>query len=115
MTESYRIVMSFLPRLKKLKGDDYKTAYAVWFSCYQQTFEWKKKRIQVIDRDTWCYDCKCKPIEHIHHLSYKNLGSEPLEDLVGLCAECHRKRHGIDIKPENPEVIGSILKRMKLY
>ena len=29
----------------------------------------------------------------VHHLSYRNLGAEPLSDLQGLCMRCHKLEH----------------------
>lgn len=29
----------------------------------------------------------------VHHMSYDNLGNEPMQDLMGLCPECHRGVH----------------------
>lgn len=34
------------------------------------------------------------PAEHIHHLTYQNLGDEPQEDLEALCRPCHWQEHG---------------------
>lgn len=30
---------------------------------------------------------------HIHHKTYKNLGNEPLSDLMFLCEDCHKQIH----------------------
>ena len=30
-----------------------------------------------------------------HHLSYRHLGNEPLEDLLGVCRPCHRYLSGL--------------------
>lgn len=48
-------------------------------------------------------DGKCavcgKPIEHIHHIVPRHLGgSNTVENLVGLCAECHQKVHSGEIE-----------------
>lgn len=41
-----------------------------------------------------CRDCGEMEFLNVHHLTYENRGLESLEDLVTLCDECHRKRHG---------------------
>lgn len=40
-----------------------------------------------------CKKCRTKDQIHLHHKSYKNLGSEPDNDLVPLCNSCHQKLH----------------------
>jgi 5-methylcytosine-specific restriction endonuclease McrA len=30
---------------------------------------------------------------HVHHVTYRNLGDEPPEDLIVLCTECHKRVH----------------------
>jgi 5-methylcytosine-specific restriction endonuclease McrA len=35
----------------------------------------------------------CNEILHVHHLSYRNVGSERMEELVTLCERAHRAIH----------------------
>ena len=37
--------------------------------------------------------CPNDSVMHIHHITYKNVGNEPLTDLVAVCGECHAKLH----------------------
>lgn len=64
---------------------------------YIKSEEWKIKRKEVLKRDKFkCRLCSAKGTEynlHVHHNSYKNLGNEPLEDLITLCKECHERHH----------------------
>ena len=30
---------------------------------------------------------------HVHHKTYKNFGAEDMEDLMVLCANCHKNEH----------------------
>lgn len=56
---------------------------------YLQSMEWRLKRVSVLQRDG--YQCQiCFTIDNlnVHHITYDNLGREPLSDLVTLC-ECH--------------------------
>jgi hypothetical protein len=64
------------------------------YTDYLISHEWKEKRQQVLDRaNGLCEQCG-KPAGEVHHLSYKNVGNEPLSDLVALCYWCHHKAHG---------------------
>lgn len=70
---------------------------------YMRSDEWVKKRAERLELD----DNKCAmcgrlngyqkdgvtPILQVHHISYKNLGKEPMEDLISLCPSCHKKIH----------------------
>ncbi len=55
---------------------------------------WESKRNERIAIDGYkCSKCGVeKPLE-VHHLTYNNLGSESMEDLVTLCAHCHYLKH----------------------
>jgi len=60
--------------------------------------KWKSKKNQVIERgNRICEICEKRYIEHTHHRTYKKLYNEPLEDLLGLCWECHGNIHNHDI------------------
>jgi len=64
------------------------------YRAYLKSAEWTKKREQVIARAGGvCEQCRNNPVHHVHHLTYGNLGNEPLSDLVGLCWRCHNKEH----------------------
>lgn len=41
--------------------------------------------------------------DHLHHKTYDRLGAEDLEDLIFLCAKCHREVHGIGKKKTKPK------------
>lgn len=65
-----------------------------FYKDYLQSESWQIKRRQVLRRDKRCRICGSNNVQlHIHHLSYKNLGNEPLEDLVTLCYACHSDIH----------------------
>ena len=68
---------------------------------YLESITWKLKRLEVLKRDRFrCRDCgRCNCSLQVHHLTYANLYDEPLEDLITLCDDCHKKRHGIEEKP----------------
>lgn len=61
---------------------------------YMKSKKWYITRIAVLKRDNYeCYICsKQVPLE-VHHLTYKHIYNEPLEDLVSLCRRCHQAQH----------------------
>jgi len=61
---------------------------------YMESARWARKRARVIARDGGvCTACGRRGVLHVHHLSYKFFGREPMEDLVTLCEQCHRDIH----------------------
>ena len=64
---------------------------------YIESEEWKKKRLLVLQRDNFtCCGCLMEPAIHVHHLTYRNLGSELAYELVSLCVRCHEKSHDFE-------------------
>ena len=76
-----------------LKSLDYKN--------YLQSPAWKVKRDAVIQRDGGQCVCGAQATQ-VHHKTYKNIGKEPLSDLVALCQECHDRAHDPYVPP-NPQ------------
>jgi hypothetical protein len=65
-----------------------------WYSSYLDSPAWKQKRQKVLSRDNFmCLGCG-GAAQQVHHVSYKNVGYEPLEDLASICVNCHRHIHG---------------------
>lgn len=61
---------------------------------YIRSPAWRKKRAEVILRSKGrCERCGKWPVVNVHHLSYANLGNEPLSDLLGVCVKCHMEFH----------------------
>ena len=70
---------------------------------YMKSDAWAKKRAERLELDdNKCVMCErpnglqkdgVTPILQVHHISYKNLGNEPMEDLVSLCPSCHKRIH----------------------
>lgn len=66
---------------------------------YLRSPEWKAKRKELFSlRGKKCERCTATKQLHIHHLTYKNIFNEPLEDLQILCKFCHKKEHNIQNK-----------------
>ena len=49
----------------------------------------------VLNRDGWkCQSCGASANLQVHHLVYRSqLGPDELDNLITLCARCHRRRH----------------------
>jgi len=55
---------------------------------YLESEHWKAFTNNLLDEYEQCYICENKA-EHVHHLSYRNLGKEDNDDVVALCSKCH--------------------------
>lgn len=61
--------------------------------------DWKVIARKIRDRDEWtCQDCGEQRQRwgvhlHVHHIDENKLNNDP-ENLISLCAKCHRQRHG---------------------
>ena len=79
------------------------TTFSGWMSlpdgkekrnAYYCSEEWDELRSMVIERaDGMCEQCGMHDIYAVHHLTYVRLYREKLEDLQGLCEECHERKH----------------------
>jgi 5-methylcytosine-specific restriction endonuclease McrA len=62
---------------------------------YHKSEAWQRKRYLVLKRDNYrCVRCGANATQ-VHHLKYAkwNIGKEPIDWLVSLCNECHKKEH----------------------
>ncbi len=52
---------------------------------------------QILERDSWrCQGCGSRANLEIHHLRFRShQGQDAEENLITLCADCHRRSHGI--------------------
>lgn len=63
---------------------------------YFQSAEWNAKRLEVLKAsDGTCQMCGAKSHLHVHHITYANLGAEPLTDLATVCQSCHTLIHQV--------------------
>jgi len=61
---------------------------------YMHSSEWEVIASKVKKRDQHrCRNCESIFDLQVHHLTYKRLGSERMEDLITLCAYCHAAVH----------------------
>lgn len=79
-----------------IKNIPYSTKNRAKYHDYLKSDTWKDKRDGIILRDFFCADCKTYLSTEVHHITYERIFNELDSDLVGLCASCHGKRHGIE-------------------
>lgn len=63
------------------------------YSAYIVSKKWAEKRAQKLAEAGYCCQ-RCGLSQYsvdlqVHHLTYKNFGHEPMEDLQVVCPECH--------------------------
>ncbi len=64
------------------------------YAAHLQSEYWDGLRRDVVARaNGTCELCQQKPLTQVHHLTYEHLGHETLNDVLGLCARCHRYLH----------------------
>jgi len=56
---------------------------------------YRKLRIKVLERDGWrCQSCGSSDCLQVHHICFRSrLGDDKDENLITLCADCHRDIH----------------------
>jgi len=62
---------------------------------YLKSDAWQRKRYVVLKRDNWrCVYCGNRATQ-VHHKRYSkyNIGKEPIDWLISVCDECHKKIH----------------------
>jgi len=62
---------------------------------YLKSDAWQRKRYVVLKRDNWrCVYCGNRATQ-VHHKRYAkyNIGKEPIDWLISVCNECHKKNH----------------------
>lgn len=61
---------------------------------YIGSAQWAEKRLAIMERAGGvCEKCTKRKARQVHHLTYKNLFDEPLEDLQAVCMPCHQAYH----------------------
>ena len=86
-----------------------------WAKFFYNSQQWHNMREYIMKRDAYlCQDCLAKgkyvPAEEVHHiipLEPENITDPSItlneENLVSLCRECHRARHGKEKRYEVDE------------
>ncbi len=63
-----------------------------WYSGYLKSCVWEIKKQSVRRRARGvCEACGIASSTQVHHLTYDNVGREPLFDLVAICTKCHEQ------------------------
>lgn len=79
--------MKFKERLKLLGFEDYAE--------YLKSTHWYILRQKILAARKNCEGCQSSLHLNVHHITYKRLGEERLEDLMLACETCHEKIHEI--------------------
>ena len=71
------------------------------YDLYMNSREWQLKKRKVKERSRGiCERCRDRSSEAVHHLHYRSLYNEPLEDLLDVCNGCHDYLHArSDVDP----------------
>lgn len=87
-----------IARIRKgFRNCNNKTLWKELYHEYLQTWVWQRKRREVYNRcNGICEKCCDQSMQECHHLTYDRIGNEKLEDLIGLCRDCHEEAHGIN-------------------
>jgi hypothetical protein len=63
---------------------------------YLNSENWAARRRERLELDQYrCRKCDGTLRLRVHHRTYRNLGAEPMDDLVTLCEDCHQAIHGL--------------------
>ncbi|MBR2775784.1 MAG: HNH endonuclease [Prevotella sp.] len=88
---------------------------------FYKSKEWKALRDNIMKRDGWlCQDCLSKgkytPAEEVHHITEitpDNINDPSItlnpDNLVSLCRECHRTRHGAHERRYKVDEFGRVI------
>lgn len=64
------------------------------YRTYLRTAHWQRVRALALERaGHQCELCSSTQSLEVHHRSYARLGFERPDDVIALCAECHREHH----------------------
>lgn len=70
-------------------------SYGEWYyNVYLKSDHWRSTRLKVLQFSNFkCNGCRSSSMLNVHHLTYKNLGHEEMNDLMVLCRDCHKLIH----------------------
>jgi hypothetical protein len=70
------------------------TRFSEKYRAHLESPAWIAKRTKVMQRARKiCEGCLEERAEHVHHMTYDNLGNEFLFELVAVCMTCHARLH----------------------
>lgn len=77
---------------------------------YYATQDWQARCEAVKMRcHARCEYCGSRPVQNVHHRTYRRWRQEPLEDLMGVCRACHCRIHGRAEPEERRKAVGSLV------
>lgn len=76
------------------RHESYKNSKYYKYYEYLKSDEWRAKRDLVLQRDNFtCQKCKLVPADDVHHITYRSIFKELLDDLISVCRDCHIELH----------------------
>lgn len=68
----------------------------VYYDDFLNSLYWKERSAERMRAANYtCQECGASDtLLNTHHLTYERLGDELDEDLIVLCRDCHRSKHG---------------------
>ena len=83
---------------KGLTEAEERACWQEWYNGYLNSAVWRRRRKAVLDREhRICQSCKKVRATRAHHLTYANVGAEPLFELVAVCTYCHKEIHNLEV------------------
>lgn len=83
------------------------------YNTYILSPEWQSVRRSRLRTDNYtCQECYRKHDLQVHHLTYKRLGDERIEDLITLCVRCHNNAEELKAQVEIGEK--AVLRQTKI-
>ena len=87
---------------------------------FYQTREWRAMSRHIRQRDGWlCTSCRPRRVAAalVHHVVPLSEGGSPLSEsnLISLCADCHRDRHGQVVDQGKQEWVKYIANLMERF
>ncbi len=76
------------------------------FREYISSKEWKELKEERLKKDNYkCVLCKSQERLTCHHLTYKRIFKEEINDLISLCKKCHSRIHSICPPRDTPHFV----------
>lgn len=75
-------------------GSFYRPQHKKWYYDYLDSPKWRDFRNTVFKRDGFrCVKCTSEMNLVCHHVNYKRVGNEQIQDCITLCEKCHKELH----------------------